>query len=228
MKTSGGKAPRTKFSGTKSSDAKTARAKQSGNGLSARWAAARENAAAGRLERERERVREERLAATRRPPVRGLLRGVIMLIAFACMVVFATMLAKVTLVPSPASVSLVHANFHPGASIRAYFDQPDWHVTLKEVGGNVLLGLPFGLLLPVLFPKTRGTVRVVVATAFVMLCVETVQGTMVVGRAFDVDDVILNTAGALLGYLLIGWKLGRTVHPRRVHWWHRRGDAVSP
>lgn len=44
---------------------------------------------------------------------------------------------------------------------------------------------------------------------------------MITGRAFDIDDVILNCTGALLGYLLLGRRLGRAVHPRRRHWWHR-------
>ncbi|WP_374200260.1 VanZ family protein [Streptomyces sp. AC555_RSS877] len=60
-----------------------------------------------------------------------------------------------------------------------------------------------------------------VVTALVMLLVELVQGALVTGRAFDIDDVLLNTSGALLGYLLIGRRLGRAVHPRRRHWWHR-------
>ncbi|WP_327417995.1 VanZ family protein [Streptomyces sp. NBC_01233] len=54
-----------------------------------------------------------------------------------------------------------------------------------------------------------------------MTLVELTQGALVTGRVFDIDDVILNTAGALLGYLLIGRRLGRAVHPRRRHWWHR-------
>ncbi len=119
-----------------------------------RWREAGRAEAARRRRRERSaaRARERDIAAGRRPPLNGLLRAVIILAGFACMVVFAVLLAKVTLVPSPASVAMVHANVHPGSSIRAYFDQPDWKVTAKEVGGNVLLGVPFGLLLPVLFP----------------------------------------------------------------------------
>ena len=162
----------------------------------------------------------------RRRPLTGIARGALMLVAFVCMVGFAVVLAKLTLVPSPTSVSLVHANFHPGASIRTYVDQPAFRDTVKQIGGNVLLGVPFGLLLPVLFPRARGLVRVVVLTALVMLCVEAVQGTVVEGRAFDIDDVLLNTFGALLGYLFAGRWLGRTVHPRRHHWWQRR--AADP
>ncbi|GAB2609974.1 VanZ family protein [Streptomyces capparidis] len=148
-------------------------------------------------------------------------RALVMLVAFVSMVAFAVVLARATLVPSPGSSDLVHTNLHPGASLRAYLDQPDRADTVKQVGGNILLGVPFGILLPVLMPRARGALRVVAVVALVMVCVELAQGLLVEGRAFDIDDVILNTTGALLGYVLAGRRLGRAVHPRRRHWWHR-------
>lgn len=157
----------------------------------------------------------------------NLVRALVMAVGFVCMVAFAVALAKVTLVPSPASVPLTHTNLHPGSSIRLYFDQPDWRDTIKQVGGNVVLGVPFGFLLPVIFPRTRGFVRVVLMTAFVMLTVEIAQGMLVAGRAFDIDDVILNAAGAFLGYLVLGRRLGRALHPRRVHWWRPRTESAD-
>lgn len=138
-----------------------------------------------------------------------------MLIAFAAMVAFAVALARLTLEPSPASTELIHNNLHPGASLRAYLDQPELRDAVKQIGGNLLLGVPFGVLMPVVFPKTRGILRVVVLTAVVMLLVELVQGALITGRSFDIDDVILNTTGALVGYLLLGRRLGRAVHPRK-------------
>ncbi|WP_372461963.1 VanZ family protein [Streptomyces endocoffeicus] len=157
-------------------------------------------------------------------------RVMVLLLAFVCMVGFAAALAKATLVPSPASVDLVHTNLHPGRSLRAYVDQPAFQDTVKQIGGNVLLGAPFGVLLPMLVPKARGAVRVVVVTALVMVAVETVQGLIVEGRAFDIDDVILNTSGALLGYVVVGRWLGHALHPRRRHWWHRwtRRETETP
>ncbi len=74
---------------------------------------------------------------------------------------------------------------------------------MEQIGGNVVLGVPFGVLVPVLIPKARGILRVLLLTAVVMLLVELVQGTLITGRAFDIDDVILNTSGALVGYLLL-------------------------
>nr|WP_307818932.1 VanZ family protein [Streptomyces sabulosicollis] len=160
-----------------------------------------------------------------------LARATVLLLAFVCMVGFAAALAKATLVPSPGSVDLVHTNLHPGRSLRTYVDQPAFRDTVKQIGGNVLLGAPFGVLLPMLVPKARGAARVVVVTALVMVAVETVQGLIVEGRAFDIDDVILNTSGALLGYVVVGRRLGRALHPRRRHWWHRwtrRGTEAPP
>ncbi|MEV7505095.1 VanZ family protein [Streptomyces sp. NPDC093018] len=139
-----------------------------------------------------------------------------MLCAFVLMVAFAVVLAKITLSPSPASVSLAHSNLHPGRSIRAYLEQPGLRDAVKQIGGNILLGVPFGVLVPVLAPGARGIWRILLLTATVMLLVEMAQGAVVTGRAFDVDDVILNTSGALLGYLLVGRRLGR-VHDRRAH-----------
>ncbi|MFD8092858.1 VanZ family protein [Streptomyces malaysiensis] len=158
-------------------------------------------------------------------------RGLVLLVAFVCMVGFAAALAKATLVPSPDSVDLVHTNLHPGRSLRTYIDQPAFRDTVKQIGGNVLLGAPFGVLLPMLVPRTRGAVRVAVVTALVMVAVETVQGLIVEGRAFDIDDVILNTTGALLGYVVVGRRLGHALYPRRRHWWHRwtrRGTQPPP
>jgi glycopeptide antibiotics resistance protein len=148
-----------------------------------------------------------------RPPF--VVRLLVTLLAFAAMVAFAAVLARLTLQPSPASEALTHSNLHPGRSLRAYLDQPELRDAVKQIGGNLVLGIPFGVLLPLLVPGTRGILRVVLLTAATMLLVELVQGALVTGRAFDIDDVILNTTGALIGYLLLGRRLSRAVHPRR-------------
>ncbi|WP_420856458.1 VanZ family protein [Streptomyces mangrovisoli] len=135
--------------------------------------------------------------------------------AFVFMVAFAVVLARITLEPSPASVSIAHTNLHPGSTLKLYLDQPALRDAVKQVGGNILLGVPFGVLVPVVAPRARGLLRVVALTAIVMLLVEFAQGALVAGRAFDIDDVILNTAGALLGYLVLGRRLGRAVHARK-------------
>lgn len=148
----------------------------------------------------------------RRGPLAVVRRLVAMVAAFAFMVAFAVVLARLTLEPSPASEALTHTNLHPGRSLRAYLDQPELRDAVRQIGGNLLLGVPFGILVPVLAPQARGVLRVLLLTATVMLLVEFAQGALITGRAFDIDDVILNTTGALIGYLLLGRRLSRAVH----------------
>lgn len=155
-----------------------------------------------------------RSAPRGRDPLRLLARLLAVLCAFVLMVAFAVMLARLTLQPSPASEALTHTNLRPGRSLKAYLDQPELRDAVKQIGGNLLLGIPFGILAPVVAPRTRGPLRILLLTASVMLLVELVQGLMVAGRAFDIDDVILNTTGALIGYFLLGRRMSRAVHAR--------------
>ncbi|MGA5895616.1 VanZ family protein [Streptomyces venetus] len=154
-------------------------------------------------------------SGSERRPLPLPIRLLAMLCAFVFMVAFAVVLARLTLQPSPASEALTHTNLHPGRSLKAYLDQPGLRDAVRQIGGNILLGVPFGVLVPVVAPRTRGFLRVLLLTAVVMLLVEFAQGALVTGRAFDVDDVILNTSGALIGYLLLGRRLSRAVHARR-------------
>ncbi|CAL9277605.1 MULTISPECIES: VanZ family protein [Streptomyces] len=159
-------------------------------------------------------ARTEKPDAHERRPLPLPLRLLATLCAFVFMVAFAVVLARLTLNPSPASEALTHTNMHPGRSLRAYLDQPALRDAVKQIGGNILLGVPFGVLVPVVAPRTRGLLRVLLLTAVVMLLVEFAQGALVTGRAFDIDDVILNTTGALIGYLLLGRRMSRAVHAR--------------
>ncbi|MFD7131207.1 VanZ family protein [Streptomyces sp. NPDC059894] len=158
--------------------------------------------------------KDARRPRTERRPLPFPLRALAMLVAFAFMVGFAVVLARLTLEPSPASEALVHSNLRPGRSLQAYLDQPELRDAVKQIGGNILLGVPFGVLVPVVAPRARGVLGVLLLTASVMLLVEFAQGALVTGRAFDIDDVILNTAGALIGYLIVGRRMSRAVHAR--------------
>ncbi|WP_395366579.1 VanZ family protein [Streptomyces sp. YH02] len=172
-------------------------------------------------------ARAKAAVPVRRGPGR-FVRALVALAALVGMVAFAVVLARLTLEASPVSVPLTHSNLTPGRSIENYLNQPAFVETVKQLGGNIVLGVPFGILLPLLSRKARGFLRVALVTAATMLLVELVQGALVTGRAFDIDDVLLNTTGALLGYVIVGRRLGRAVHPRtRPRWWQRRRQGDS-
>ncbi|MGW4233479.1 VanZ family protein [Streptomyces sp. NPDC004980] len=135
-----------------------------------------------------------------------------MAVAFLGLVAFSVVLAKITLTPSPASEDLVTSNLQPGRSLRQYAEDYTFLAACKQAGGNLLLGAPFGVLLPIMVPRRLRMIRMVLLTVLVMSVVELTQGALVAGRAFDIDDVILNTSGALLGYALIGRRISHRYH----------------
>ena len=78
-----------------------------------------------------------------------------------------------------------------------------WGVTMQAhawVLENVLLFLPFGLLLPFLFPKGWNWITLVLG--FVCsVAIEAIQ--LYTGYGFcQLDDVVMNTLGSMIGYLL--------------------------
>ncbi|MER5551897.1 VanZ family protein [Streptomyces sp. NPDC002793] len=148
----------------------------------------------------------------RRNAGRLLLRATALAVTFLALVAFSVVLAKVTLTPSPASEDLVTSNLRPGRSLRQYAEDYTFLAACKQAGGNLLLGAPFGVLLPILVPRRLRMIRMTVLTVLVMAVVELTQGALVAGRAFDIDDVILNTAGALLGYAVVGRRISHRYH----------------
>lgn len=68
-----------------------------------------------------------------------------------------------------------------------------------NLGGNVLMFVPLGFLLPRVCEKVNTLARVLLTTAALITLVEIAQLLALVGSC-DIDDLILNVAGAALGY----------------------------
>ena len=65
--------------------------------------------------------------------------------------------------------------------------------------GNVIMFVPLGYFLPLVFGKLRKLWRTLLATTLVITLVETLQLFTLMGIC-DIDDLILNVAGAAMGY----------------------------
>lgn len=70
---------------------------------------------------------------------------------------------------------------------------------------NIMLFMPLGFLLPAIWKEYRSLRAVFVSGLFLSLFIETLQ--IFTFRLTDVDDLITNTAGAVLGYC-IGRRIG--------------------
>ena len=83
-----------------------------------------------------------------------------------------------------------------------YMDYFSFHVWFVNLFGNIIAFMPLGFLLPLLKDLWKGPIRITILSFLVSLTAETIQLIFHVGR-FDVDDMILNTLGGLLGYVLL-------------------------
>ncbi len=70
---------------------------------------------------------------------------------------------------------------------------------IKNVLGNVLLFLPFGFFCSYYLDVKKAYIPAIL-TLVASISIECVQ--MTIGRVFDIDDIMLNIAGGLLGYLM--------------------------
>lgn len=86
-----------------------------------------------------------------------------------------------------------------------------------NLAGNVIGFLPFGFILPVIGKRMRNGVLVTICGFCLSLFVESIQLICKVG-CFDVDDLLLNTLGAVLGYLLfvICNRIRRWIYEKKI------------
>lgn len=87
------------------------------------------------------------------------------------------------------------------------FYSVDITVPIRNLGFNILLFVPFGFFLTLKTSSFQKKLNLfVILTGFLFsLFIETVQFAIPMGRSSDIDDVILNTIGTFLGFMI--WKL---------------------
>lgn len=93
-------------------------------------------------------------------------------------------------------------NFYPFRTIKSYIKYSGFGHALLNILGNVIIFLPFGLLLPEISKKFRNLFNIFFITLLTSLFIEFTQ--FFIGRSVDIDDVILNVVGGVSGFLL--WK----------------------
>lgn len=76
---------------------------------------------------------------------------------------------------------------------------------VKNVVGNALMFLPYGFFIS-FYLKNKKPWLTLILTVITSFSIELVQ--MVIGRVFDIDDILLNLLGGYLGYVVYYW-MGR-------------------
>jgi glycopeptide antibiotics resistance protein len=105
------------------------------------------------------------------------------------------------------ATATVDHNAVPLATLRFQLDGGIAGFELRQLVGNVLLLLPFGIYGPILAPRLRSLPAILLAGAGLSALIELGQLAVATAYGFpvrvaDIDDVLLNTLGVLVGYLL--------------------------
>ena len=93
------------------------------------------------------------------------------------------------------------------------FDYPNLKDALLNLIGNVAMFIPLGIVWPGVFSKLDCHWKVIAAGVGVSLCIEILQLPFF-ARSTDIDDVILNSAGFLMGYGI--WLLSKRIRKQKI------------
>lgn len=116
-------------------------------------------------------------------------------------IAYIAVLLKVIVFKFPPGVMQSGLNLAPLATILPYLTgEPSWKIAIENLVGNIAVFMPLGFLTS--FLSSRITWRhVLIAGVATSLAIETLQLVLQKG-SFDVDDILLNTLGVIIGYIL--------------------------
>lgn len=102
---------------------------------------------------------------------------------------------------------LSHVNIIPFHTLYEYFFQTntnvdEWNsVSLLNLTANVILFLPLGFLVALIWRKYHSIKKGTILGLSVTCLIEFIQ--YFIGRSSDIDDILLNTFGTVIGYVVL-------------------------
>ncbi|MBO4458382.1 MAG: VanZ family protein [Butyrivibrio sp.] len=94
------------------------------------------------------------------------------------------------------------SNFVPFRTIAGLFkNNASFEAVMVNIVGNIAATAPLGFFLPVLFRRMKKIFPFVIMTTMIVVFIEFTQFAFCIGSC-DIDDLILNVAGALLVFFL--------------------------
>lgn len=91
-------------------------------------------------------------------------------------------------------------NLTPFMTIDRFTNFRNFGMSMVNLVGNIVMFIPLGYLIPLLWEKTRRFWKILLIGIFLSCFIECFQ--LFIDRTVDVDDVLLNTIGVILGYLI--------------------------
>ncbi len=97
-------------------------------------------------------------------------------------------------------------NFFPFKTVRLFlkeirgsFSDYTVHHSVINLAGNIIMFIPLGFFVPYVFSKFSSFLRSLFFISVIIIAIEIIQLFTLLGSC-DIDDYILNIAGAIIGY----------------------------
>jgi glycopeptide antibiotics resistance protein len=128
---------------------------------------------------------------------------------------FVYLLGVVKLTFTPLNFNLFHTNrvisLVPFVESIRMLQNVNLSTSLYNLVGNLVMLVPLGFLLAYIYPRARSVRSITLYSFGLSLSIESLQ-YLSATRIFDIDDIILNTLGGVIGYLFF-YLAGRKLHP---------------
>jgi len=102
----------------------------------------------------------------------------------------------------PLPTQVVDDNLVPFHTLAIYLDNLGSDFWLRNLFGNLALLLPLGLLGPIALPALNRWWRIALLALAISVSIELAQ-LVIPDRSADIDDVIVNVTGVLLGLAIL-------------------------
>ncbi len=157
------------------------------------------------------------------PPKSRLRHGLVI----SVLALYTMFILAVTLSPTQLDVSTQRLVFR-FVDVLHRFGVPTWFDYAEvEFTANILMFVPFGFMVTLLLPVRFAWLAIIISLSFSM-GIEFFQREFLAARVFDVRDIVANTLGGSIGFVMAAF-LRSLVHGRDRHviaralWQARRG-----
>ena len=113
---------------------------------------------------------------------------------------FDTLTSRIEIIERSRAAGYWNINLTPFDTLDRYIGIQSNGFAFFNLWGNIIPFLPLGFLLPGAFFKPPTFLKTIGSCLLTILCIETFQFFTLLGY-FDIDDIILNFLGCLIGYL---------------------------
>ncbi|MBN8253494.1 VanZ family protein [Priestia flexa] len=121
---------------------------------------------------------------------------------FFLFIIYGVALIYVTLIKENEQVYGQAMNLSLFSTIKLMWDSGNLELAVVNVLGNIVMFAPVGMFIPLFMKSFDGFIQVFVTGFLISFTIEILQYELT-ERVFDIDDILLNSIGTLVGWILV-------------------------